>query len=109
MFDGLWTVEFVSTRNMSGRGVLIINGSRILGGDAGYYYSGTCSITDNKIHATISVIKYDPNSISVFGDISNFELTIDGDIDEYRLDTVGKIVGNPQAQIKVVGTKKEDL
>jgi len=41
MFNGLWTVEFSSTINRYGRGVLIINDGRLLGGDDSYYYSGT--------------------------------------------------------------------
>ena len=109
MFNGLWTVEFISTINRYGRGVLVINENRLLGGDDGYYYFGTCNITGNKINATITVIKYDENSTSVFGDISHFQLNINGEIDEYKFSAVGTITGNPQVQIEVVGTKKEDL
>ena len=109
MFDGLWTVEFISTVNHYGKGVLIVNGCRLLGGDDGYYYSGTCNVTDNKIQATINVIKFDPNSISVFGDIDHFQLILNGEINEYQFNTIGTIANNSQAQIKVVGTKREDL
>lgn len=109
MIDGLWTVEFSSTINRYGRGVLVINDDRILGGDDGYYYFGTCEITDNNIHATITVIKYDPNSISVFGNINHFELILNGEIDENQFNAIGTIANNPQAQMRVVGTKKEDL
>lgn len=109
MFNGLWTVEFSSTINRYGRGVLVINDDRILGGDDGYYYFGTCEITDNNIHATITVIKYDPNSISVFGNINHFELILNGEIDENQFNAIGTIANNPQAQMRVVGTKKEDL
>ncbi len=31
MFNGLWTVEFISTINRYGRGVLVINENRLLG------------------------------------------------------------------------------
>ena len=109
MFNGLWTVEFSSTINRYGRGVLVINDGRLLGGDDGYYYSGTCEITDNSINATLTVIKYDPHSISVFGNINHFELILSGEIDENQFNAVGTITNNPQAQMRVVGTKKEDL
>lgn len=109
MFNGLWTVEFSSTINRYGRGGLVINDGRLLGGDDGYYYSGTCQITDNNINATITVIKYDSNSISVFGNINHFELILNGEIGENQFDAIGTIANNPQAQMRVVGTKKEDL
>lgn len=109
MFNGLWTVEFVSTINRYGRGVLIINNGRLLGGDDGYYYTGTCEIIGNNINALITVIKYDPNSISVFGNINHFELTLNGEIDENQFTAIGTIPNNHQVKMKVVGTKKEDL
>lgn len=109
MINGLWTVEFISTIKRYGRGVIIINDERILGGDDGYYYSGRGKVTGNKIEATINVIKYDQNSVSVFGDIDHFQLKIEGKIDEYRLKAIGTIINNPHADIEVVGTKREDL
>jgi hypothetical protein len=109
MNNGLWTVEFISTIKRYGRGVIIINDERLLGGDDGYYYSGTCNVTAGKIEATINVIKYDQNSISVFGNMDHFELKIKGEIDEYKFKAIGTIVNNPQAVINVVGTKREDL
>jgi len=61
------------------------------------------------IQATINVIKYDADSISVFGSIDHFQLTLNGEITEYQLKAIGTIANNPQAQIRVVGTKREDL
>lgn len=109
MFNGLWTVEFISTIKRYGKGVLIVNDNRLLGGDDGYYYSGTCNITGNNIQATINVVKYDQNSISVFGNIDHFQLTLNGEINEYQFKAIGTIANDPQTQIRVVGTKREDL
>lgn len=109
MFDGLWTVEFSSTINRYGTGILIVNGNRLLGGDDGYYYSGTCKVTGNNIQATINVTRYNKDSISVFGNIDHYQLTLRGVTDEYRFIITGSIVDKPQIQIEVVGTKREDL
>lgn len=109
MFNGLWTVDFISTINRYGKGVLVLSDGRLLGGDHGYYYSGTYIVKGNNIQATISVIQYDENIVSVFGNITHFQLTIDGEINEYQFSAVGTIANNPQVQIKVVGTKREDL
>ena len=53
MIDGLWTVEFISTLNRSGKGVLVLNNGKIFGGDEGYYYSGTYQTNGNKIEGKI--------------------------------------------------------
>lgn len=107
MFNGLWTVEFRSAE-LYGRGILVINNERILGGDMGYYYAGNCKINNNRIDATITVIKYDPNSVSIFGDIDHFELIIQGEINENNFTATGTIK-NDTNKITVSGTKKEDL
>lgn len=109
MFDGLWTVEFISAINRYGAGVLVVNGNRLLGGDDGYYYSGTWIINGNTLNATITVLKHNPNSVSVFGNIDHFQLNLAGEITEYQFNATGTIANNPQAQIQVVGTKREDL
>lgn len=109
MFDGLWTVEFKSTINQYGKGMIVIAQDRILGGDDSYYYTGTCNILDNNIQGSINVIKYDINGISVFGDIDHFELNFHGDIDENQFNLVGNIKNSPEVKIMMIGSKKEDL
>jgi hypothetical protein len=108
MHEGLWTVEFVSS-NRFGRGVLIITADKLLGGDDGFYYSGSWNKTGNNFDATITVIKYNPNAIAVFGNIDHFQINLRGQIDEYQFNAIGTIVNNPQAQMKIIGTKKVDL
>jgi T3SS negative regulator,GrlR len=109
MIDGLWTVEFISTINRSGKGVLVLNNGRLLGGDEGYYYSGTYQVADTKIEGEVNVIRFDPNTLSVFGDIDHFTLSFFGDINEYALTAAATIMDKPKAQIKLVAHKKEDI
>jgi len=110
MFNGLWTIEFASMTNRFGRGILVINQDRLLGGDAGYYYVGTCSITGRKIAGTVNVIRYDPNSISVLGGMDHFELIISGELkNDNQFEADGSITGRPTIQIRIIGNKKEDL
>jgi hypothetical protein len=109
MFDGLWVIEFESMIQIYGRGVVVLNNGRLLGGDESYYYSGTYRITENRIEGNATVIKHNPHGISVFGDISHFELTFTGDITENQFTAVGQIVENPDASITMTGTKKEDI
>jgi hypothetical protein len=109
MFNGLWVLEFISTINRYGRGVIVINNDRLLGGDDGYYYSGKCSINGNNINAAINIIRYDDTSISVFGNVDHFELNLEGNTDGVRLNATGTIAGSHEFKIKVTGIKKEDM
>lgn len=112
--NGLWTVEFISTFNRVGQGVLVLSDGRLLGGDAGYYYSGRYKITGTiltgtRIEGTVDVIRYDPTHLSVFGDIDRFTLSFAGDIDDYHLTAAATIPNNPDFQIKLTGNKKEAM
>ena len=107
--NGLWTVEFISTVNRSGKGVLVFNDGRLLGGDEGYYYSGTYKIDGSQIQGTVNVIRFDPTSISVVGNIDQFALSFSGEINDYHLTAAAGVVNNPQYKIRIIGNKKEDM
>lgn len=109
MYDGLWTIEFGSTVNRFGRGVLIFVNGRLLGGDEGYYYSGHYEIDGTTLRGKVNINRFDVNCISVFGNIDHFSLTFSGEINHYHFSAAGVIPNNPQHQIRVVGNKKEEL
>jgi hypothetical protein len=109
MIDGLWTVEFTSTLNRSGKGVFVFNNGRVLGGDQGYYYSGTYRTAGTQIEGRVNIVRFDPLSMSVFGNIDHFSLSFTGDFNEYRLTAAATIEGLPSQQIRVVAQKKEDM
>jgi hypothetical protein len=109
MFDGLWTVEFISMINRSGKGVLIARDKRLLGGDSSYYYSGNYEINGNNIAGTVIIIRYEPTGISVFGDVDSFKISFSGQIDNLHFSATGSIVNMPNFKIKIVGNKKEDF
>ena len=107
--NGLWTVEFLSTFNRAGKGVLVFTNGRLLGGDAGYYYSGTYTVTGNRIEGKVNVKRYDINSISIFGNMESFAISFAGEINNYSLSTVGEILDKPQYKIRLIGNKRENI
>lgn len=109
MLNGLWTVEFISTLNLVGKGVLVFSNDRLLGGDSGYYYSGNFSVDNNKITGTIDVTRYDTNSVSVFGDIGDFSLSFEGTVSGASIDGWAQLRDGSDMRIRFVCNKKEEF
>lgn len=110
MVDGLWTVEFISTLNYYGTGILVLSNNRLLGGDQGYYYNGDYQLTDGVISGNIDVVQYNRDIISVFGNIDHFSLTFRGELTEDNfIDGTAELVANPAMTIQIKCRKKIDL
>jgi len=110
MYDGLWTVEFIAAPGLSGTGVVVLNDGRLLGGDAGYYYSGNYKISGDTFQGEISIVRFDANSISVFGDIDSYNLTFTGEIKRPNyFEALANIGGNSEMRILVKGIKRENI
>ena len=107
--DGLWTIEFISTLHLLGSGVAVLNNTRLLGGDEGYYYSGSYDTKNDRFSGTIDVTRYNRKSLSVFGDIGQFTMELEGKIHDYQIRGTAWIKGNRDRQIRIVGTKKQEL
>jgi len=109
MVDGLWTVEFSSTLDLFGSGVLVLCNKRILGGDAGYYYSGEYDVKNNTIHGKVDVIRFDEKSISVVGDLDQFCLTFTGELSDDEFSGVAQVSNKPGLTINMWCRRKESL
>ncbi|MHC4394798.1 MAG: GrlR family regulatory protein [Planctomycetota bacterium] len=108
MFDGLWVIEF-KTENDFGCGVLVFNGSQVLGGDFGYYYSGRINTTGN-MSGEVNVVRFNPNVTSVFGNYDSFTLLINnGTINETSFKATATVKGAEHLSIEISGKKKVDI
>jgi len=111
MFDGLWTVEFKTESNF-GMGVFVLlKNGRVLGGDFGYYYSG--QVTENAGQITggqVSVVRFNPNVVAVFGDYDSFVLLLKtGTINESSFHVQATVEGAEHLSIVINGKKKVDI
>ncbi|MGD8893736.1 MAG: hypothetical protein PVJ20_11040 [Desulfobacterales bacterium] len=109
MYNGLWTIEFWSTLGRFGSGVLVLNNGRLLGGDAGHYYSGFYRIENNIIKGQANIVRFDPNSVSVIGDFDNYSLDFKGRIDEHYIEADATHSINALLGIKLKGYKKAEM
>jgi len=109
MMDGLWVVEFSSSLGLFGGGVMIVIGDRILGGDVGYYYSGRYTQDKQSITGEIDVIRFDQNTISVFGPIDSFKLSMSGTVHDGDFTARASSTSFPDVDMQIKGSKREDL
>lgn len=107
--DGLWTIEFISTLHLVGSGVVVLNDKRLLGGDEGYYYSGHYDTENGQFSGTIDVTRYNSKSLSVFGDIGQYTLKLEGQGQDYQIEGTAWMESNPNRKIRIVGAKKKEL
>ena len=107
MYDGLWVIEFKTAMGF-GSGVLVFNGTQVMGGDYGYYYSGQINTTGN-MSGEVNIVRFNPNAISVFGKHDSFTLLLkDGTINETSFTANATVKGAEHLSIKVTGKKKVD-
>jgi hypothetical protein len=105
--DGLWTAEFGSTTGISGGGVVIFTGSKILGGDGAYYYEGSFRLDGMKITADVTAHPFDSRSSSIFSTTGRpLKLGLVGDIVGNTILAQGTLQSSPIATIGVKLTKR---
>lgn len=108
MVDGLWTIEFGSSIGI-GSGVVVLTDNRLLGGDAGYYYSGQYTVDDHHIDGKAEIVRFDGNSLSVFGNLDSFTLDFDGEISEDSIVGIAHLSDRPELKAQILCRKKAGL
>jgi hypothetical protein len=106
--EGFWTVEFHAAGGMGG-GVAVFRNGQVLGGDSGYQYRGTYDVRGDQLRGTVQVSRFLQGVPSVFGNLPNFTLQLEGRVANGSAEARGQIVGNPQQQIRIRLTKQLDL
>ncbi len=97
--EGLWTVYF--RLGFFGTGVAVFKGNRLLGGDSHYYYDGNFKLQDNRIDATIMVVRFNLTGVTVFGNLDLFNLNVSGDITGDEMQLQGKMLEQPDKKISI--------
>jgi hypothetical protein len=110
MIPGIYTAVCFSNKTMGGCGVAIFTGNAIHGGDATHYYRGKYSIQgENRISATIDVVKYAPLNDTIFGSPDRFRLILNGIVDDQGFDLSGPMEGHPDVMITMSLRKMDGL
>jgi len=83
--EACWTVRFGDPRSPSvemNGGIVVLESGRIFGGDSGFAYLGTYSVTDAVVEGSFEAIQHDAQVGSIYGDgVARFRanFTVSGD------------------------------
>ncbi len=78
MLEAMYGIEFGSNMNDGGYGVVILETGRVLGGDSSFVFVGSYEVKNGVLHADVKCTN-DRNLLpSIFGDIKEFNLHLEG-------------------------------
>lgn len=111
--EALWSIEFWALPHKpdpvpadvtaQGAGVVVLETSRVFGGDTSYMYVGDYEVQNKKVTARVKVSRYSPYvPRSVFGPLDEFEVTLTGDVNDSEMWLMGQ---SPQATGQWLATR----
>lgn len=109
MVEALYGVEFASSLNNGGYGVVVLETGRVLGGDSSFVFIGDYEVKDGIISAEITCSN-DRNILqSVFGDFKEFTLKLEGEFEHKEFIMQGYPVEAPDMKIAIKLTRRAEL
>lgn len=107
MMDGLWTMVFRTNLGMGGSGVVVLNGSRALGGDTSFFYQGEMKNNGGQLEGRINIVRFSQALTSVFGNLENFWVSLSGKmVGDSQFEASGTLDSNPNMKLTVIGYKR---
>lgn len=109
MIEALYGIEFVSNMNDSGYGVVVLETGRILGGDSSFTYIGDYEVKNGTVYANVRCTNDRKMMQSVFGNINEFNLCLEGTLAEKEFILQGHVTENPTMKIGIKLTRRAEL
>jgi hypothetical protein len=107
MLSGVYRVRFQGPL-ATGQGIIHAKDGRLVGGDSWYVYGGIFDVAGDRVSATIHIINDDPSSPGIFGNLTDFIMTISGRASGRGFELEGSPEGHPEQRFFVQGTKLGD-
>ena len=109
MIEALYGVEFVSNMNNGGYGVAVLETGRILGGDSSFVFVGKYEVKNGIAHANVKCTNDREMLQSIFGDLKEFNLQLEGTPNESEFILQGHMLENPEMKVGVKLTRRAEL
>ena len=111
MKPGIYHVKFSSPASSNfGEGLAVFGNGNVNGGDPGYIYRGSYTLSGDKIEAKLRITRWNAAIPSIFGAFPEFELTLTGHMpsDGSLFYVEGKVLQNPRLSISINGRRLGD-
>lgn len=108
MIEAMYGVEFVSNE-MAGYGVAVLETGRIFGGDSSFVYVGSYEVTNGIVTVQVKCTNDRDLLPSVFGELKEFNLSLQGTINDKEFILQGHMVENPSQSIGIKLTRRAEL
>ena len=92
-----------------GYGVVVLETGRIFGGDSSFVYIGSYEVTNGIILATVKCTNDRESMQSVFGDMKEFTLELEGKPEYQEFVLQGHLFEKPLMRIRVKLTRRAEL
>ncbi len=109
MIEALYGIEFQSSMEDGGYGVVVLETGRILGGDSSFVFVGDYNVKNNIVRANVKCTNYRKSLQSIFGDIDEFNLHLEGRPSDNEFILKGHMVEDPSKKIGVKLTRIAEL
>ncbi|MEW5897269.1 MAG: GrlR family regulatory protein [Nanoarchaeota archaeon] len=109
MLEALWSVEFVSNLQVQGAGVVVLETGRVFGGDAQYFYVGDYNMHHDKAQVSLKVKHYSGAPNSIFGQLKEFHVKLEGTPNREKFDMIGHLVEDPTRKMAIRLTRRAEL
>ena len=109
MIEALYGIEFVSNNNTGGYGVVVLETGRILGGDSSFVFVGSYEVKNETVHANVKCTNDRETLESIFGDVKEFNLQLEGAPNDKEFILRGHMLENPSMEIAIKLTRRAEL
>ncbi len=108
MIDGLWTVHFEAPGVGSGTGVAVLMNGKLFGGDSGFMYIGSYSVSGDTITAEVNAKNFEPRVPNLLG-MSSYTVNLRGKVNDAVIDTTGTVATRPGVTLSLRLQKQAPL
>lgn len=109
MLEAMYGLEFESNLNDGGYGVVVLETGRIFGGDSSFVYIGSYKMEGELLIADVKCTNDREMMESIFGNIRQFNLKLEGLPQQHEFILHGHMAENPSMKIAVKFTRRAEL
>ena len=109
MMDGIYSVRF-SREDIDDFGTVVIEGSRVIGGDTAYYYTGRFE-GDSSIEGSIKVRRHPHGKEvpSIFSPLTDLTLHVSGTSHPTGFNVTASVEGSSEFRATIEGHRSSDI